>query len=89
MAFPDESSGILMSWDNQKNTGWVKDDYLFEGELIFLETDKCLEELNIGDRIEYTIYYETEPLYKSYVVGFRKYIEWTPPVLTEQELQEI
>lgn len=78
MAFPDGSSGILMSWDNQTNTGWVKDDYLFEGELMFLEADKCLEELNIGHRIEYTIYYETELPYKPYVVGFKKYIEWTP-----------
>ncbi|AKG19512.1 hypothetical protein AAX09_09225 [Moraxella bovoculi] len=57
-------------------------EFLFEGELMFLETDKCLEELNIGDRIEYTIYYETEPPYKPYVVGFRKYIEFNQTRIT-------
>ncbi|MDO4897585.1 MAG: hypothetical protein Q3971_09515 [Moraxella sp.] len=89
MAFPDESSGILMSWDNQTNTGWVKDDYLFEGELLFLESDKCLsDDLTVGDRVVYTIFYETEPPYKPYVVGFRKYVAYTPPKLTEKELQE-
>lgn len=89
MAFPDESSGILMSWDNKTNAGWVKDDCLFEGELLFLESDKCLsDDLTVGDRVVYTIFYETEPPYKPYVIGFRKYIAYTPPKLTEKELQE-
>lgn len=43
----------------------------------------------IGDTIWYTVYYEADPPYKRYVVGFGKSMEDTPPIFTEQELQEI
>lgn len=95
MAFPDESYGTVIAWDDETKTGWIKDECMCKDELVFLDSRNALNCLRlnneypkIGDKVEYIILYETEPPYKPYVDGVRKYIEWTPPVFTEQELQE-
>lgn len=92
MAFPDESYGIVVAWDNETKTGWIKDEYMCKNELVFLDSKNCLnwsyqnnEYPKIGDEVCYSIFYKKE---YNYANAIRKYIKWTPPIFTEQELQE-
>ncbi|UYZ68527.1 hypothetical protein LP090_00145 [Moraxella bovis] len=95
MAFPDESYGVVVAWDDETKTGWVKDECMCKNELVFLDNENSLNCLRlnneypkIGDCIEYIIFYETEPPYNPYMNGARKF-QLRPPMFTEQELQEM
>lgn len=92
MAFPDESAGVVVAWDNETKTGWAKDEYMCKDELVFLDSKNCLdwsyqdnEYPKIGDEIQYSILYKPE---YNYANAIRKLIRYEPPIFTEQELQE-